>query len=144
LFREREVSTVPSSSSYDSEGSFADVLSHANRLVRSPDDGGTLVVSVVGGEAFVQFAGGPGGVQWDFPVVTKDQRALEGAFRAYCGQHGLAIADRYDEGAQQYLDVDLPADASRIAQIVHDALTGIMGVDPSARLTFLGESVGPA
>lgn len=130
------------SSSYETEGTFADVLSHANRLVYSPEDAGTLVVSVVGGEEFVQFAGGPGGVQWDFPIVTKEQRVWEGAFRDYCKQHGLAPYERKDEGAQQYLDVDLPGDASRIAQIVHDVLINIMGVDASARLIFMGEGVG--
>ena len=133
---------MPSSSSYETEGSFADILSHANRLVRSPEDVGTLVIGVVGGEEFVQFAGGPGGVQWDFPVVTKEQRAWVSGFQDYCRQFGLEPHERPDEGGQMYLDVDLPSDASRIAQIARDTLVSVMGVDPSARLTFMGEGVG--
>ena len=127
---------------YEVTGGFADILRHVTRLARSPDDAGTLVIGVVDAAPFVQFAGGAGGIEWDFPLVTDDQRERAKAFRSFLVARGLTARVTEGDNGERFLDVDFPGDPSRVAQIARDALTEIWGVEPSAMLTFMGESVG--
>lgn len=129
-------------SNYEVTGGFADLLAHTTRLASSPDDSGTLVIGVVDALPFVQFAGGAGGIEMDFPLVTDDQREREKAFRRFLVERGLTARVTEGDNGERFLDVDLPGDPSRVAQLARDVLTEVWEVGPSARLTFMGESVG--
>lgn len=128
-------------SSYDVTGGFADLLTHATRLARSPG-AGTLVIGVVNATPFLQFAGGAGGIEMDFPVITAEQRERAPAFRLFLKERGLTARVTEGKNGEVFLDVDLPGDPVRVAQLARDLLIDVWEIAPSAALTFLGEGVG--
>jgi hypothetical protein len=97
---------------------------------------------VVDDVPFVQFAGGAGGVELDFPLVTAEQRLRAPVFRTFLAERALTARVSEGKNGEVFLDVDLPGDPVRVAQVAHDLLTGVWEVDPAAKLTFLGESLG--
>lgn len=129
---------------YETSSAFADILSHASRLARSPDSAGTLVIQVVGAEPFVQFGGGADGIEMEFPLITPEQRSRESALRRFLDEPGLKMRVTFGDNGAQFLDVDLPGEPNYVAQLARDVLTSVMGVEQSGALSFMGEGLGVA
>jgi len=112
--------------------------------VRSPRDSGTLVIQVVDTELFLQFTGGPSGIQMDFPLITQAQRAREPRIRRFFEARQLHVRTTFGSDRSQFLDIDLAADPAFITTIAEAALAEIFDVRPPIELAFMGEGWGVA
>jgi hypothetical protein len=129
---------------YASKGGARDLGPHIERLVRSPDDGGTLIVQAANAEPFIQFTGGPSGVEMDFPLITGPQRSCETALRRFFDARRLKVRVSFGSDGSGFLDVDLPADPPMITELTQAAFAEVFGVDLEHELEFRGSGLGVA
>jgi len=93
-----------------------------------------VILTVRGKDQFVQYSGGTTGIQLDLPLVTRDQQDRESEIRAF-------FAER--DGAR-FLDVDLPADADRLARLTAGVVCEVYGAPRAVRLVVQSDGLPPA
>ena len=124
---------------YSGAGELSRIRPHLEALLTNPKNLATLIIQAVDGEEFVQFTGGIGGVEMDFPLITEPQRAREAAIRRFITEHGHRVRVTFGSDGSQFLDIDLPADASMIAKLTERVFTDLFGLSSSITLRFTGE-----
>ena len=109
---------------------------YVERLMRAPEDGAFLIVTVAGSEDFVQMIAGVEDVQIDFPLITERQRGFESKIRATAEGEGLTVEKNEGSDGAHFLDLYLEKDAGRVARVCRAFLREVFGAGEDARLEF--------
>lgn len=115
---------------------------YVERLMRAPEEGAFLIVSVAGSEDFVQMIAGGEDVQIDFPLVTDRQRGFELKIRAAATSEGLAVEENVGDDGARFLDMYVEKDAERVARVCRSFLRDVFGAGENARLEFESDGLG--
>lgn len=105
---------------------------------------GLLVLTVKGTEQFVQYSGGTTGIQLDLPMVTRSHQDRETRIRAFLAGRGERVVERRGTDGARFLDVDLPADPERLAQLTAGIVCEVFGAPATVRLVIQSDGLPPA
>jgi len=103
-----------------------------------------VILTVRGKDQFVQYSGGTTGIQLDLPLVTRDQQDRESEIRAFFAERGEDVVERRGTDGARFLDVDLPADADRLARLTAGVVCEVYGAPRTVRLVVQSDGLPPA
>jgi hypothetical protein len=115
---------------------------YVERLMRAPEEGAFLIVSIAGSEDFVQMIAGGEDVQIDLPLVTDRQRGFESKIRAAASGEGLAVEENEGDDGARFLDMYVEKDAGRVTRVCRSFLRDVFGAEEDARLEFESDGLG--
>jgi hypothetical protein len=115
---------------------------YVGRLMRAPEDGAFLIVTVAGSEDFLQMVTGVEDVQIDFPLITDRQRGFESKIRATAEGEGLTVEEVEGSDGAHFLDMYLEKDAGRVTHVCRTFLRDVFGAGDDARLEFESDGLG--
>jgi hypothetical protein len=98
-----------------------------------------VVFTAAGTSKFVQFTGGRGGVEMDFPLVEADQRMREPAIREFLQKRGLNIVEKRGSDGSRFLDVLIPPNPAELAEHTRLAFAEVFGIPNGATVEVMGE-----
>jgi len=102
-------------------------------------DHATVVFTAAGTSKFVQFSGGRGGVEMDFPLVEADQLAREQAIREFSKKRGLNVVENRGSDGSRFLDILLPPDPTKLAEYTKSAFAEVLEISSEATVEVMGE-----
>lgn len=114
----------------------ADIRSYSERLLRSPNKTAFLRISPAGSEDFLQLSAVTGGVELNFPLITRRQLAREEAIRRIATRERLALTGTPERDGDQFLLFEVVGPASHVAAICEIFLRDVFDVRPNAALLF--------
>jgi hypothetical protein len=115
---------------------------YVGRLTRAAEEGAFLIVTVAGGEDFLQMVAGGEDVQIDFPLITGRQRGLESKIRAAAEGEGLSVEENEGSDGARFLDMYVEKDAGRVARVCRSLLREVFDAGEDARLEFESDGLG--
>jgi hypothetical protein len=98
-----------------------------------------VVFTAAGTSKFVQFTGGRGGVEMDFPLVELDQQAREQSIRDFSKKRGLNVVETRGSDGSRFLDISLRPDPAELAEYTKSAFAEVFGISSEATLEVMGE-----
>jgi hypothetical protein len=119
-----------------------ELRNYVERLMRAPEDGAFLIVTVAGSEDFLQLLAGVEDVQIDFPLITDRQRGVESRIRAAAEGEGLTVEEVEGSDGAHFLDMYLEKDAGRVTRVCRTFLRDVFGAGDDARLEFESDGLG--
>ena len=115
---------------------------YVERLMRAPEDGAFLIVSVTGSEDFVQMIAGGEDLQIDFPLITDRQRGFESKIRAVASSEGVAVEENEGDDGAHFLDMYTEKDTEHVTRVCRSFLRDVFGAGEDARLEFESDGLG--
>jgi hypothetical protein len=115
---------------------------YVGRLMRAPEAGAFLIVTVAGSEDFLQMVVGEEDVQLDFPLITARQKSLEASMRATAEREGLSVEVNEGTDGSLFLDMYVEKDAERVTRVCRALLRDVLGAGEDARLEFESDGLG--
>ena len=114
----------------------ADLEMAVSGLLASRADDAFLIVAIPGTPDFVQMSGYRGTAELDFPQITDRQKALRPKVESVCRGLGLTVRVTSGSDGSEFLDYELPSDASRIAEMLKIILTEVFEASEATQLEF--------
>ena len=125
--------------SYDAttlDGNIDNIEGMIEGLMNSSNEYAFLVIKIHGTEDFIQFTGGPEGVQLDFPLITDRQKNLESTFKRVGRELNLIVIENKGSDGSRFLDIELNGNASEITEIITKFIGNLFNVSSSTKLAF--------
>lgn len=117
-------------------GTLADLPRYVHAAIAAPQGQAILVINVASPDDFVQFSVESGHVAFSFPLLTPAQKASEARLRSTLARLSLRASESRGSDGSTFLDVTVPANASRVTRIARELLTRVHGVTTRTRLDF--------
>lgn len=119
------------------QGSVIDIENYISGLMGAPDEDGVLVITISGTSNFVQFNGGDYGVQMDFPLVTQEQKSMQGSIEGVGKEMELVPIISSGSDGSEFIDFYLDGSPSEISNIVESFMAKLYGINQSTQLEFV-------
>ena len=107
-----------------------------NSLMNSSNEYSFLIIQINETEDFIQFTGGPGGVQLDFPLITERQKSLESDFRRVSIDLNLKVIENKGAEGDRFLDIELNGNPFEITEIIKKFIRNLFNVNSGSKLVF--------
>jgi hypothetical protein len=117
-------------------GDIANIEDLIEKLMISTNDTAFLRIQIHGTDDFIQFTGGPDGVQLDLPLFNDRQKSLESRFRGVGMDLELNVYETKGSDGSRFLDADINGNASEITTIVKKFVGELFSVTSSTKLVF--------
>lgn len=131
----RPASRPPSRAARDA-GTLSDLPRYVRAAIAAPQGQAILVINVSSPDDFVQFSVESGHVAFSFPLLTPAQKATEARLRSALAELALRASESRGSDGSTFLDVTVPANATKVTRITRTLLTRVHGVTDKTPLDF--------